>query len=691
VRSRTQVLIAFFSAMAVTLVAVSDMGRTSPGPLSEVHQRVSDLAGRNDCSECHGGLFGNMREACLECHAPIRTQIESSKGLHGTLGARAEQCGLCHAEHHGATAPLVHGQSFALAGAPEARQFDHRLLGFVLDGAHSALECSKCHVNAQKQVLSEGETRFLGLDRGCASCHEDPHEGRFAVACADCHGQTKWDGLASLGHERVLPLVGGHAGFDCIDCHTKEGAHALELVGGKDAKPEPRDCVACHETPHAPAFTKGAAALASLAEGQGCVSCHAAEHTSFHEPALLALTKEQHAASGFALEDPHAGLECSACHAAAEVPFAERFPGRVAEQCSTCHADVHEGQFATGAFAGQECSACHEPTRFEPHAFTPERHALAALELGGKHLEIDCEDCHTETSEDGARLFHGTSSKCDACHADAHAGFFAPFLAGRIPPKHGECERCHDATTFAAAEAGFDHATFTGFPVLGAHAASACTLCHESSDEVDATGRTFGHVQDRFGSFVKFEDCATCHADPHGGRFEAAAFPAEVEGKSGCARCHDETSFRTLRRDFDHGFWTGFALAGAHARATCAACHTPVLGASRQSRTTAEAPGASCADCHEDPHASQFADDLGFTACERCHDAAREDFDAFDHESDSRFPLGDAHRQLACAKCHTTTVRAGLAVVHYRPLEIRCVDCHGTNAEVLLRRMPRKK
>src|SRR6185436_20681721 len=60
VRSRTQVLIAFFSAMVVTLVAISDMGRTSPGELSEVHRRVGELAGRNDCSECHGGLFGDM-------------------------------------------------------------------------------------------------------------------------------------------------------------------------------------------------------------------------------------------------------------------------------------------------------------------------------------------------------------------------------------------------------------------------------------------------------------------------------------------------------------------------------------------------------------------------------------------------------------------------------------------------------
>jgi hypothetical protein len=691
VRSRTQVLIAFFSAMTVTLVAVSDMGRTSPGALSEVHQRVEDLAGRNDCSECHGGLFGNMRAACLECHAPIETQLAEESGLHGTLGARAEQCGLCHAEHHGASAPLVHGQSFALAGAPEAGKFDHRLIGFVLDGAHAPLECSECHANARKPVLAEGETRFLGLERDCASCHEDPHAGRYVIACAECHGQEEWDGLASLNHERVLPLVGGHAGFDCIDCHTREGAHRLDVLGSRDLKPEPRDCLGCHESPHAPEFARGAAALAGLPAGKGCVSCHASEHTSFHEPALQALTEEQHAASGFALEAGHAGLECSACHAPAGAPFAERFPGRSAGQCSACHEDVHEGQFDAGAFADQECDACHELAHFDPHAFTTEKHALAALELSGRHLEIDCEDCHAETSADGARLFHGTPDACDACHADAHAGFFAPFLAGRIPPEHGECARCHDSASFAHAEAGFDHGTFTGFAVLGAHAESACTVCHEPRDEADETGRTFGRVGARFGSFVEFRDCSTCHADPHGGRFDEPALPAAVEGRPGCARCHDESSFRTLRRDFDHGFWTGFALAGVHARASCSACHAPIPGASRRGRTSAEATGASCADCHEDPHAGQFADDLGFTSCERCHAAARADFLTFDHDQDSRFQLGDAHRELDCAKCHATDVKDGLAVVRYLPLEIRCVDCHGSNAEVLLRRQPRRK
>jgi hypothetical protein len=690
VRSRTQVLIAFFSAMAVTMVAVSDMGRTAPGELAQVHGRVPELAGKNDCSECHGGMFGDMREACLECHEPIEAQLAERRGLHATLGARAEQCGLCHAEHHGALAPLVHGQSFALAGVPRGQEFDHRLIGFVLDGAHAPLDCSECHANARVAILPEGATRFLGLDRDCASCHEDPHEGRFTIACADCHGQETWDGLASLAHERVLPLVGGHGALACSECHTADGPHALEVLGTGARPAEARDCAACHESPHDAEFTRGAAELAALAPGAGCVSCHAAEHESFHEPALSEMTPDQHAASGFPLETPHAGLECAECHAPhdAAATFAERYPGRDAATCSACHADVHDGQFARGPFAGEECSACHEGAGFEPHAFTAEKHARAALDLTGKHLELECAECHVEPPGDAARVFRGTRPECDACHADAHAGFFAPFVAGRAVPEHGECELCHDTASFAAAERGFDHAAFTGFAVLGAHAESACTICHVPRDGPDAAGRTFGRVEEHAGAF---EGCGTCHADPHGGRFDGALLPSEVGGRRDCARCHVESSFRALPRGFDHGRWTGFTLAWAHAEASCSACHAPILGAERGGRTTAEAAGAGCADCHEDPHARQFADDLGLTDCRRCHDAAARDFVAFDHERDSSFPLGEAHRDLDCAKCHATTMRAGLAVVHYKPLASLCVDCHGSSAEVLLRRQPRRK
>jgi hypothetical protein len=698
VKSGTQLWIAFFSAMAVTLVAVSDMGRTSPGALATVHGRVPDLAGRNDCSECHGGIFGTLQQACLECHEPIETQLADSSGLHGTLGARAEQCGLCHAEHHGALAPLVHGQSFALAGVSKVAEFDHNRIGFAMDGAHLGLECTECHEHARAAILPEGARRFLGLDQDCATCHEDAHEGRMAIACASCHGQTTWDGLASLDHERFLPLVGGHGDLACAECHAEGEPHALEILGGKGAKPAPRDCVACHESPHTPSFAANAAALSALPAGATCVTCHASKHETFHERALLEMTPAQHAGSGFALDPPHDTQACTDCHAPARKLFQRRYPGRKAEQCSACHADVHEGQFTEGAFAGEECTACHDPLHFMPHTFDSKKHERAALALEGQHLELECEACHERPESQSAnqnaekappRIFHGTPSDCADCHADAHDGDFVAFLADLEEVQNGECAHCHDAQNFANAAADFDHGRFTDFAVLGAHAESECTSCHVPRAEPDANQRSFGRVEEQFGSF---EGCVTCHADPHGGLFDAEqGFPATVEGHSDCARCHVESSFRTLPRAFDHGYWTGFALAGAHAEASCAACHAPLAAPDELARTTALAAGPACADCHEDPHAGQFVDKQGAVDCARCHASEPVDFLSFDHERDARFALGEAHSGLACAACHHTERKGELAFVRYSPLGTECADCHGSNAEVLLRRQSRKK
>ena len=43
------------------------------------------------------------------------------------------------------------------------------------------------------------------------------------------------------------------------------------------------------------------------------------------------------------------------------------------------------------------------------------------------------------------------------------------------------------------------------------------------------------------------------------GEFDKRGRPPVIEGRTSCARCHDNTSFRTLEK-FDHGAWTGFPL-----------------------------------------------------------------------------------------------------------------------------------
>ena len=557
-----------------------------------------------------------------------------------------------------------------------------------MEGAHLDLDCTECHANADEKVLPKGERRFGGLDQDCARCHEDPHQGSMAVACAQCHGQETFDQLGSLGHERHLPLIGGHAELDCRACHGRGEPHALEVMGSPRTPPA-RACADCHDSPHAAGFTAGAASLARATQAASCAACHADEHTSFGDGAEI-LSAEQHALSGFALDAPHDAVACQDCHGPQGGDFAARFPGRDADACSACHADPHAGQFDQLGFAERGCLACHDRERFEPHAYTVESHTSAAMPLTGAHVETDCHACHELPAGGGARVFHGTPGRCEACHADAHGGIFDDFSAQLAASAAGQCATCHRSTRFDDVPHGsFDHGRWTGFALLGAHAQSDCESCHPRAAQADDRGRSFGRVEQHFGPF---RDCATCHADPHGGDFDRPGSPRQVEGRRSCARCHGQASFRAFPDGFDHELWTRFPLDGAHGEIGCSACHAPQPAEPSGARSLGRASGRACADCHADPHAGQFRQGSR-TDCGRCHqDTASFATLVFDHDTDARFALADAHAALECSSCHKTwSGENERAVVQYRPLGTQCTDCHGVHDDPLRRRRGRVK
>jgi hypothetical protein len=692
--ARPQVGIAVVSTLVVLVVAIVDAGRTSPGPLTRAHARIPELspdAGRSSCKQCHGGWRTSMTDSCLACHEVIRTHVVLDLGLHGRLPeAEVSDCGRCHADHHGEGFTVVNLQSFREAGIRAIEEFDHALVGWDMNGRHAELACTECHANAEVGELPAGEHRFLGLDRDCASCHEDAHEGRMQLDCAQCHGQTKFTELFALGHERVLPLTGGHAAAGCRECHAEGGESSLERIGARGVdEDDVRECRDCHDDPHAQAFVDGVAAQSGRTPGAGCVVCHEPWHQVFRARDLT-VTPRQHAASGFPLDVPHAEVECTECHGAAQLAFDARYLDRDADTCSACHDDPHGGQFREGPFSGDsggDCLACHERTRFEPHAFGTDDHERAALALDGAHLALECERCHEVRGVNRPRTFRGTPSDCDGCHVDAHASFFAPHAKKLDAAPHGICAACHGTDAFADELAAFDHATHAGFALDGAHGQAACESCHPRAAEPDELGRAFGRVVDGFGAV---DGCADCHADPHRGDFDRPGLPRAIDGSQGCARCHTTASFRALRIGWDHRRWTGFELDGAHGEAACSACHAPRATPDAHGRTWEPAVGARCADCHAEPHARQFARD-GATSCERCHESA-EGWDAldFDHERDARFPLEPSHTGVVCAACHVPAdpqapenltgapARLPAGVVRYRPMETGCVACHGT-------------
>jgi len=131
----------------------------------------------------------------------------------------------------------------------------------------------------------------------------------------------------------------------------------------------------------------------------------------------------------------------------------------------------------------------------------------------------------------------------------------------------------------------------------------------------------------------------------------------------------------------------GFRLAGAHLAVPCIGCHEELRAAPAKATLVRSAgavtafparPGVTrtCAGCHENPHATQFAHRKD-ASCETCHGvAAFTPAPGFDHDRDASFSLAGAHATVACAKCHVRGEVNGVAMTIYRPLSGTCESCH---------------
>jgi len=263
-------------------------------------------------------------------------------------------------------------------------------------------------------------------------------------------------------------------------------------------------------------------------------------------------------------------------------------------------------------------------------------------------IEEQCDSCHE--SKDREKQ----SELCFACHKQIRADRVSKSgLHGSSAAAGQECVSCHAEHKGRAADIrGFDPKTFahaqTNFPLAGAHAGKVCADCH-------AAGTKFRDTPTQ---------CGGCHArdDAHAGALGTA-----------CESCHTATLWK--RADFDHGK-TGFALAGAHAKADCASCHRD----KRFAGTPKE-----CVQCHraDDRHQGKNGVD-----CASCHASSAWKDVRFEHGARTGFKLAGKHRELGCGACHTTGLAAALPRTcvgchkaddrHQGKLGAGCGDCHQT-------------
>lgn len=539
-------------ALVIVLLTISHAApasaQVSPGPLSRAH---ASLEGIRHCRDCHGGS-GSMDAKCLECHAALAWTLQNDRGLHAREGRN--DCAKCHPEHGGVEFSLVDW------GAEGREGFDHTRTGLVLDGAHSALECDKCHRDenriravALRRPEGSGTGTWLALDPACRSCHEDVHEGRLGPTCQTCHTTARFTPVPEFDHARTgYPLRGKHAALECAACHRQGRFGTTDRANAtRHLAPIPHeDCASCHRDVHAGRF------------GATCARCHV--ESGFRE---VATDRFDHDRTRYPLRGAHLRVSCARCHdpnagdAGSRPAFAE---------CRDCHRDPHAGT-ATLAGADADCAACHTVQSFVPSTFTVAQHATTHFALEGRHAVVPCASCHRLTTIDltpfgSARVqLRPPAASCTDCHAPAH---------GSQPQHrldHGACGTCHDVQGWLPSIFTIARHDSTAFPLQGAHAAASCRTCHgPDRPGLRALDPAVDRGRARIALSLPERACQDCHRDVHRGRYVEGG---EASHLGPCARCHDDTRFVPSTVDTDAHDAFGFRLEGAHRAAPCTLCH----------------------------------------------------------------------------------------------------------------------
>ncbi len=472
-------------------------------------------------------LEGKHAQArCDQCHLdrfiadPAIKALRASHPKRETFLGAAISCSACHFDEHRGQLSQQCRDCHVEKGWKPTPGFSHAKADFRLEGKHATVECLKCHVRemdlttvkADLKPVHEVFSRFKPVaHESCIDCHKDPHEGRLGQDCMACHTVDGWLVMkdASRGarafHEKTrYPLQGAHVDVACKSCHGPgpDGPAVFKRMKFDT-------CSACHVDAH----------LGQLAHlGQPLPSCDRCHTVQSFLPARYELADHK----TFALEGAHAAVSCMLCHLTDKKLAARAEPVRAwlekrkrkdelslvsfhpegnTARCDTCHADPHQGQFASRV-QKSGCADCHVVASFAQVRFD---HGQTRFPLTGLHDKVACASCHV-AGAGGVVHYRPLEVACASCHADPHAGQFAP-AAGVA----SDCTHCHDVRGWKPSS--FAHRPpFTAFVLEGRHQKVTCAACH---GEIPAPGGV--HIT-RFKGLPT--TCAGCHVDVHRGAFE---------------------------------------------------------------------------------------------------------------------------------------------------------------------------
>ena len=323
----------------------------------------------------------------------------------------------------------------------------------------------------------------------------------------------------------------------------------------------------------------------------------------------------------------------------------------VFKRCLNCHEDFHQNKF------GNNCESCHSTSGWQD--YNPERfdHNKTKYPLRGKHLKLECNQCHLPSKPLKIVLFNN----CADCHKDYHQGQLSRRKKG------GGCEDCHTVEGFSPANFTIAQHSETKYPLQGSHLAVPCSACHKKTNRQTKSET----VRFRF----KSSNCLTCHKDPHQGEVE------KYIKKKGCEYCHSVESWRSVTYDHQE---TKFPLEGRHLTTRCSHCHKAVDVGTPAEHLQFLKLNKLCQWCHEDEHSGQFRENnifektrKNFTRCQRCHTPVDWLAEKFDHDSDAAFKLKGAHKNVSCELCHKKIIKNEKTITLYKPLAKQCKSCHG--------------
>jgi hypothetical protein len=529
--------------------------------------------------------------ACTQCH------------INGQFVGTPTDCASCHMKDFNSTTNPNHVQSGFPTGCQQCHTtatwnnatFDHSSTGFPLTGAHSAVQCSQCHVNGNYNLTSANTT--------CVSCHLKDFQGTtqpnhvqsgFPQNCTQCHNTTTWMS-ATFDHSTTgFPLTGAHTTVACAQCHVNNN---YTLSSANTA------CVSCHLKDF-----QGATQPNHVQSGfaQTCQQCHTT--TSWTGASF------DHSTTGFPLTGAHTTVQCAQCHVNGNYTLTSANTA-----CASCHLKDFQGTTQPNHVQSgfpQTCQQCHSTTSWMSATFD---HSTTGFPLTGAHTTLQCAQCHVN----GNYNLTSANTACVSCHLKDFQGTTNPnHVSSGLPQT---CQQCHTTTSWL--NANFDHST-TGFPLTGFHTTVACASCHVNNNYNLTSANTA---------------CVSCHlAD-----FNGTTNPSHVQSNfpQTCQQCHTTTSWGNAT--FDHST-TGFPLTGFHTTLQCTQCHV-------NGNYNLTAANTACVSCHltdfnntnNPPHAS-----AGFPqACQTCHSTTNWTSATFNHAT-TGFALTGFHTSLTCAQCH---------------------------------------